>query len=178
MLKLYFPFARQWVDLGCGTGLGKTLIPGGEYVGADIDSSMVRACKAKNPGTKFICCDAGNVMSVPGVKLALFSADDFPYGTMVKLAMQEKAFVVIYNKPWLSGSASFWAGKRARYMLRYGVRSILLKIALKMGGYIMFPLLGQPYYIVGVKNGRKVSKGLRQCGALEVCQNLCQNGSA
>lgn len=171
-----FQEETSWLDLGCGTGFGYSLLKNGAgYLGVDIDKDMIALCRKKFPKAKFIHLGAERVY--PDDKksiMALYSINYFSWKSIIRLAMHnKKGFIVSYSRPYMEGSASVYAGNRGLFARKHFLKSRAIAWILKMNGYHVFPLLGQPYYHVGVKHGRNngapESKVLHRQGVLENC---------
>ena len=147
------------VDLGAGTGLASALMGCKCHViQVEADADMLR----QNHYLNFVNCDAlqylGNreTKSVD-VVTSIFALNYMSLGTITEAArVARKACVfVLYNKPYLDGSASFYAGKKWLYLLKHWLKSRLINARLnrlKLHGFSTwsFPLLGQSYYTVVV----------------------------
>lgn len=147
--------ASSWVDLGCGTGLGASFCPSCRgYVGVDIDKDMVARCRAKFPGRKFVCGDASYFVDPAHGVLSLFAINYLPWRAILDIALHPgPVFVVGYNRPFLSGSASAYAvhGKAA-YRENVGVaKPRLIRALFRVSGFLLWPLCGEPYYYVATK---------------------------
>ena len=146
---------NEWIDVGCGTGFGYTLMPvKSRYLGVDIDPNMVYACNSKHKG-RFICGDAEN-QSFKGNILSIFSVNYFKVDSIVRLASQSKnAFVVFYNKPYLKGSASVYCNMESEYLLQHEDKSKFIYSVFNSCGFKISKLLNEPFYYVGVKHGNR-----------------------
>jgi len=152
-----FQEETSWLDLGCGTGFGYSLLKNGAgYLGVDIDKDMIAICRSKYPKASFLHLGAEEVY--PGYYqsiMALFSINYFSWKSIIRLAKDtKKGFIISYSRPYLNGSASVYAGKTGIFARKHLFKSRAIPWILKMNGYRVFPLLGQPYYHVEVKHGR------------------------
>lgn len=147
--------SRGWVDLGCGTGFGREVVGDSvPYYGVDVDAAMVEKCRQRYPGAIFTQSTAESMRFTPGLGIiALFSMNYMSMETQMRIAAHEgPVFAVIYNKPYLPGSASAYAGmSRARYCVEMGVKGLSPYLFLSAGGFKFTRLLGEPFYFIATK---------------------------
>lgn len=152
LIRSHFGYVSKIIDLGCGTGLGQDLIPYGiEYIGVDVDADMVEHCRACRPGRFFRLDALAAIDSFEGPKMALFSLTDFSYRAIFKFSQEKKALAIAYDRPYLEGSASAFLKKKYCFTWKYGVKTIVTKILLRMAGFKLSNFLGEPYYFVAAK---------------------------
>lgn len=149
-----FDGGKEWLDVGCGTGFGYTIMPAkSRYIGVDIDSDMIYACNSKHKG--MFVCGSAEQQDFNGNILSIFSVNYFSDDSIKRMALQsQSAFVVFYNKPYMNGSASAYCGKELEYRLQHAAKSKTILSALTANKFMVFGLLNEPFYYVGVKNGK------------------------
>lgn len=158
----------QWLDIGCGTGFGLSIMPlNARYLGVDIDPDMIYACKQKHSKGVFLNETAESQDLTRNV-ISIFSLNYLSLQAVRRLAHESaRAFAVIYNKPFLKGSASAYQGKASEFFVQHGIKPQLIRYMLESSGFKVFSLLGQSYYHVGVKNGRAADRAAVQPGVLQ-----------
>lgn len=57
----YISESDSVLDLGCGIGALKSLLPNNEYLGLDYSETAIRVARERNPGTEFQVFDARNL---------------------------------------------------------------------------------------------------------------------
>lgn len=156
LFRAAFPSEPEWLDVGCGTGFGFTLIQNKKgYLGVDIDPNMIYVCTQKHSQGVFIN-EPAETQDFRTNVLSIFSLNYLPISEVVRLARESiKSFVVVYHKPYLVGSASAYRGKKDEYLLLHGNSYWHVRRLLLQNGFKVFSLLNEPYYYVGVKNGRE-----------------------
>ena len=154
------------LDLGSGTGLVASMLGSRCHViQVEKDPNM----RLQNPYPNFFVCDAyrfviGLMRSGKSYDhvVSVFALNYMRKGTLTlacRVARKECVFVV-YDKPYLAGSSSFYAGKRFRFRLKCSrkVRSIGEEIVrLSNDGYdvTVKNLNNEPYYKVITVRRRK-----------------------
>lgn len=147
----------HWIaDLGAGTGLCASLI-GGNNVVLQIEKDVKML--SQNPYGHFVNMDAFSYLNgnciVPDYVVSLFAVNYMRIGT-ISLAVEKakKACVfVLYDKPYKTGSSSYYSGKKLHFLLKHFVKSVIIRAEIKMmqlkGRKVKkWNLLGEPYYKV------------------------------
>jgi len=130
------------LDLGCGTGLGASLIPENQrknYIGVDINQGYI-----DNPEARFECGDAFKLIERfnPENIISLFAIDYMPID-IVEKTKQNNYFIIHYNKPYLSGSGSYYADKKKFFREKHPQHEEFVR-RLKPN----MKLLGEDYYFI------------------------------
>jgi len=99
------------IDIGCGTGLLSTLVDN-EYIGVDLRPDYIEFAQSNERG-KYIHQDALKFLKQFKPKqddlfVSIF-AIDYMHLQTIDLMKQQNHFIVSHNKPFLSGSGSFYA---------------------------------------------------------------------
>lgn len=157
ILKYELSGCKSVLDLGAGTGLVSALIGNDRHIiQIEKDANM----KAQNNYPNFIVSDAFDYLvrcrdRSSDAVVSLFALNYMPHGTFTEaLRVADKVCVfVIYDKPYLDGSDSFYAGNRWMFLQKCLIRGILLKheinaVDKRIWNVRKFNLLGEPYYKV------------------------------
>jgi hypothetical protein len=158
--------ADKILDIGAGTGLVSKLL-GFKCDVLKIDNDMEFCLKygAMN-------FDAYTFLKILGsmdresiecfnfnVITSTFSINYMHPLTILKIleVINNKAVIVMYHKPYLKGSSSFYAGKRFFFMRKHFLKQLVINALIKMKSKFVkedFLLLGEPYYRVIVLEKR------------------------
>lgn len=159
ILKAFIPECSFVLDLGAGTGLVSSMIGSGCHV-LQIEKDV--GMKAKNPYPLFVSFDAAEFVKRAkklgfsyDYTVSLFVLNYMKSGTVTNAAEVSRrgcAFVV-YDKPYLEGSASIYAGHKNIFWLKHWLDRILIDREIKKlesKGYIVntWNLLDESYYKV------------------------------
>lgn len=148
------------LDLGAGTGLVRSLLEKGGYdVRVDQVEVDPEMCK-KNPYNNIINTKAETYLNTAirkGVKYdyitCLFALNYMHPWTVLKapLVARRLSIFLVYKSPYLPGSTSYYAGRKALFFWRCGAKKLLLNLLFwMMRGRVFsrFDLLGEKYYEV------------------------------
>lgn len=153
ILRRHIPADVPVTDVGCGSGLGRRLLPYHEYTGIDLMEKSICFCRKHYHG-QFHCIDAGKyIEKVDRLNpIFLFSIDYIPLDVVEKYLQKiDQVMVAVHlNKPYLS-QTSVYSGKKDVFEVLHPEwkRKGLLELFQKYGGET-FPLLGEEYYWVTV----------------------------
>lgn len=152
------------LDLGAGTGLVASLIGDKCCVyQVEIDNGMYK----RNPYPYKIRANAFTVLRdfitwkeneyVEKIQTitCVFSLNYMPYRTLSRIlkAYEKNAVLVLYDKPYLRGSNSYYAGKKWLFLRKHFFKKLFIKAFLFLHRKRIaeeFNLLNEPYYKVVV----------------------------
>ena len=140
-------------DIGCGSGLGRRLLPHMDYIGVDAAEKCIEYCKQNYDGT-FICGDAAEfIKNVDKLNpIFLFSLDYLDLVTIEQYLQKtdDYFFAVHYNLPYLSSTSVYSGNRELFYEIHPPDEIIARQELLKDFGVITTPLLGELNYKVSI----------------------------
>lgn len=141
---------------GCGTGLAYSLLSPEQrsrYVGVDLEEGVIQRAQEKHPRGVFVQGSAQELLTSERFKtidnlISLFAIDYIGEETMKALIQRTTGRVMftLFNQPHLPGSSSFYQGKKSFYQERHGQNNQRIRNTLQQEGFIIRPLLQQPYH--------------------------------
>lgn len=149
-------FEGTILDVGCGTGLAYSLLSPEQrsrYVGVDLEEGVIQRAQEKHPRGVFVQGSAQELLTSERFKtidnlISLFAIDYIGEETMKALIQRTTGRVMftLFNQPHLPGSSSFYQGKKSFYQERHGQNNQRIRNTLQQEGFIIRPLLQQPYH--------------------------------
>lgn len=154
------------LDLGAGTGLVSSMVGDKCHViQVEKDDKM----KSMNPFPSIIIADASDFVDAMNWAgrdfdhvVSLFALNYMKLGTLTKAVSLSKGecVFVVYDRPYLNGSASYYRGKKLVFLAKHWLKQKLLNkevSALRRSGYLInvWNLCGEPYYkviMIGAKS--------------------------
>lgn len=152
ILKENIPEDIVVTDIGCGTGLGRTLIDN-EYIGVDQTIEAIEYCKEHHEGTFINKSVEEYIKTVDSLNpITLFSLDYIELDTVEEMIQKtDKVFIAIhYDKPYKSKTSVYSKDKKTYYEL-HPKKVIKERMNLfKKYNAETYNLLGQDYYYVTI----------------------------
>jgi len=145
------------LDIGCGTGLGLTLIDC-NYIGVDKSLNMIKYCREKYRVGNFINCNAYNYIKNSKDKtnvISLFSLNYMNPNIINEIYKKlDKVFIAVhYNKPYKS-SHSLYTNKKLFFYLLHAINKYKIKKLFKKYNAVTYKLLDLDYYYITIlENG-------------------------
>lgn len=146
------------LDLGCGTGLARTLFHPKAYWGVDINEKSLEHAKNKNknsPDTQWHHSDAHTELRhiTPENIISLFALDDIGPEIIPKIAKRTGTIILVHhNQPWMSGSASEYQDQPEKFGQDHPpTKQAKTLELLRQHGFYTRPLLGEPYYWISTR---------------------------
>ena len=146
------------IDIGCGTGLLSKLVDN-EYLGVDLRMDYIEFAKSNERG-KYICEDGLKLLKQfkpqeNDLLVSIFAIDYMPL-QFIDQMKKYNHFIISHNKPFLSGSGSFYANNELFFRKKHpNHKKYVEKLHPKA------KLLNQDYYFITSnlpktdKNGKK-----------------------
>ena len=169
IIKLLSMLEGSIIDLGCGTGLGFSLLPyrlRGGYVGCDVDKEMLAKAQKNYPlSGAFIerdafemmrddihCCD--NVISLWSLNYINPEVIDLLYEKMIGVFI-----AVHYNEPYLEGGNNYMVGHKEEFIEKFKSHNKSLeKFFVDKNDHVLtVSFLGEPYYWLTIMRGERTN---------------------
>lgn len=164
------------VDLGCGTGLGFQLLHDkfrGNYFGVDLSGEMIKECRtryAKEPRAYFGQSDCykymdelsywrGRVVHRSCISLYALDLMNPKIVRLISNAFDGACVFLVFNEPWMPGSASLWAGAKEEYDKQARANSEEVRRQLREHGFTLTRFCDQDYYYLVTRKKQGVYHG-------------------
>lgn len=153
ILTHFIPPDMEITDIGCGTGLGRKLLPNQQYIGVDSSQNSIDYCKEQYEGI-FYCEDAESyINTVDRINpIFLFSLDYLTLETIEKYIKKTDNILIAFhcNKPFLS-KTSVYSDKEETYYKLHPKEEIESRLALfETYEAQTFNLLNEEFYYVSI----------------------------